>query len=430
VTINIKLLLGKNKLIILLVLVSIFILGYPLIFFGIDRSFFYNIDPDVVYVTNAILYAKYAIINYIDHPGTPTIILIHYLFIPLRLLAKYIFHQGFIQWSFDNFVILFYYVRIFLLFLSGVSLWIFLKLIKEVSKSQLITVLVFLLTFSFSSLTFAIVIAPEILSFFLTVIWLAIFSKFTKTNKYRFNAILTFISGLAFANKFTSAFLVIISIFLPLFIRKLKINQKLTMIEANIAIALQSFIFGIWPVMNHFQGIIDWGTSLFSHTGMHGTGATTAFGLSAYLISATTLVKLNPYLVVFVLATLILGVVLVIRKKIKPLDPLIFLMSVSVIGIVVFAKYPMIHYSYVNILIITYCAAYFLSKIKTIWIRILLPILLLLFISSADGYISSASNKLQIKPTDSVYQILEKWTPFWAADVYREQLDANKNAKP
>jgi len=202
------------------------------------------------------------------------------------------------------------------------------------------------------------------------------------------------------------------------------------MIEANIAISLQSFIFGIWPVMNHFQGIVDWGTSLFNHTGMHGTGTTALINLSAYLVSATTLIKLKPALFIFVLATLILGVSLAIRRKIKATDPLMFLVSVSVVGIIIFAKYPMIHYNYVNILIIIYCAAHFLSKIKTIWIRVLMPILLLLFLGSVDGYISSASNKLKMEQSNNVYQILEKWTPFWSADVYREQLNANKAVKP
>jgi hypothetical protein len=353
-----------NELIVFLTLITFVILGYPLFRFGIDKSFFYSLDPDVVYVTNAILYTKYAVISYADHPGTPTIMLINYLFFPLRLIAKYILHQKFIQWSFDNYAFLTYYLRIFELFIFSTATFIFLKVTAKISKSVSILIFAWIAMLSLTGISWAISIAPENLSLFLTSLWLLVFVNFLKQRKYRLNIILMVISGFAAANKFTSIFLLVPSLFLPLFIERFKIGQKLMTFLSNILVFGLAFYLGIRPAMNQLGYLKFWVVSLFTHAGDHGTGALSVFDITTYSGSAIALIKGYPIVFIFICFTLVLGALLIIKKKINVTNPVVFLAFTSAAGIAVFAKYPLIHYDYVNILLITFCLVFFLSKAK------------------------------------------------------------------
>jgi len=157
----------RNRLILLLTVTAFLILGSPLFISGIQKTTFYGIDPDIVYLTNALLYTKYNIISYIDHPGTPTILLLSYLFIPLRILAKFALHKDFIQWSFDNYSFLTYYIRIFMLITFSTALYMFIRLVRSFARHIIYIILSFLLFFSFTGATLAISIVPENISLFL-----------------------------------------------------------------------------------------------------------------------------------------------------------------------------------------------------------------------------------------------------------------------
>lgn len=420
----------SNKLILLLVLIAFLILGYPLFLFGVGKSFFFHLDPDIVYTTNALLYTKFRIISYIDHPGTPTIVYLSYLFIPFRLMAKYLAHQNFSDWSFNNFAFLVYYLRIFQLVLSGFSLFVFLKLIKNITNSKMFVVLGFCLAFSLAGFTSALSVAPEGFSLLLAAIWLTVFVKFAKTEKYFPCAILAAISGFAFANKFTNLFLVLISVFLPVFVKRYNLGKKIVMIEANAAIAIQAFLLGILPVINKLPSIINWGVGLFNHAGKYGYGTAAVFDQVTYLNSLSTLISGQPITYIFILLTFLLEVYLLLKKKLKVTDPVAFLGLTAFLGILVFSKYPAIHYNYINILLMVFSLVYFLTKVKIIWVKILIPVMAVVFAITSYKYIAENSAKLSGTGNGSVVEQLEAWTPTWSSDLFREQLDAAKVRKP
>ena len=420
----------KKKYLILLLVIPVFlILGFPLFIYGIDRTFFYSTDPDVVYITNALLYTKYAIISYADHPGTPTITLLYYLFFPLRLIAKYILHMGFIQWSFDNYAVLTYYTRFFELFLTSAGLFIYLNVIKKISNSTRIIMFAAFSVFSFAGLTFATRIVPENLSFFLTSIWLLVFLRFIQKRNYFLNSVLVFIAAFTVANKFTALFLLIPSLFLSIFVRGLEVDQKFVRMQMNILIAGLAFYFGILPASNMFTFIKNWAVLLFSRAGSHGTGAVSTLDWGTYSASAAVLVKAQPAAFIFICLTVVLGVYLLINRKLKFSNPIIFLALTSLAGILVFAKYPVIHYNYVNVLLIIFCASYFLTKVKVSVVKLLLPIMIVLFMITGYKYVITASRDLREKTMESEYSILKAWSP-WAADIFGEQLDALNSTKP
>jgi hypothetical protein len=416
---------NKKFIIPLLVILAFIILGIPLFIYGVDRSFFYSIDPDIVYVTNALLYTKYAIIDYADHPGTPTIMILYYLYFPLRIMAKYWLHVGFIQWSFDNFAFLMFYSRIFELLISCSSLLIFLKAVSKVAKSNFLIIIAWISIFIFLGFDSGIRVIPENFSFFLTAIWLLLFLKFVEKRSYIFNALMVFIAGFAVANKFTSLFLLVPSIFLPIFINKLKLDQLYARIQINIFIAGFAFYIGILPALERLPWITSFATSLFSHAGAHGTGTSAVFDLPAYSTSITSLITGHPIAFIYIFLSSVLAMYLLIKKKIKIKDPVFFVFITTLIGIFVFAKYPAIHYLFINFILVVFCTIYFLTKIKQYLLKYILVALSAVFLALFNPltFINNIS-QLPANQTETVYSTLKKWTPFWASDIFGEQFKA------
>lgn len=421
----------NNKLILFLAIVTFVVLGYPLFISGIEKSFYMSTDPDIVYVTNALLYTKSAVITYTDHPGTPTIMLLYYLFVPFRLIAKYILHQGFIQWSFDNYAFLTYCVRLFQLALYSLSVLLFLKLIQKISKSVYLNIFAWMAVLSFAGSNYALFIAPENFSFFLTAIWLTLFLKFVKKPSYFLSILLAIISGFALANKFTCLFLLIPSLAMVFYIRDMKTIKKFAGFSFNFLISGLLFYVGILPAIIRFDYIAQWVRSLFYHAGRYGTGKFAIFDWTAYFVSVSSLIRGNWVLTLFVCITVVLAIYLLIKKKLKITNPVIFLFITTVVGIAAFAKYPIIHYNYVNIILLVFCVIFFLSKVKLSLVKILLPFMIIVFILNMRGYEKGIPKGLEERNPQSINSILNIWTTsYWSGNLFREELDTLGFTKP
>lgn len=420
----------SNRAVWVLVLFTIFILGLPLFYFGIEKSVFISVDPDIVYITNALLYTKYAIISYADHPGTPTIMLLYLFFFPFRIYSKYFAHVNFIQWAFDNYALLTYFSRILMLCVYSLGIFIFLSAIQRLSKSFYLLILSWMLILTFVGSHLAIFIVPENLSLLLAAIWISFFLKFTKSPSYLLNMLLIFIAGFTLANKFTSLFLVIPSVFLPLFIDRVKFGKKIVMVIIVILTGGLSFYFGILPAIGRFGYIKYWVQALFFHSGGHGTGNLSVFDWVTYSQSFLSLVKGNWELTIYIIATLIIGGWLLAKNKLKVTNPVYFLMLTSLIGLLTFAKYPIIHYNFINIFLLLFCNVYFLTKLPPKFTNISLMAISIVFLFNVTGNLKESFNHLSKKSTESTASILSAWTPFWSSDVFREQLDAKGFKKP
>ena len=116
---------------ILLTLAIGFFVLTPFLKFGTDGVFF-SIDPDVVYVSNALSNIKYSVIGFYDHPGIPASSLLTLFLLPFRFYAKFISHENFFQFFVNNYSYEFVYLRvlqdlvfslgIFILFLSTLKI--------------------------------------------------------------------------------------------------------------------------------------------------------------------------------------------------------------------------------------------------------------------------------------------------------------------
>lgn len=419
----------NNKFILILILITFVVCGFPLLLYGAKSTFFLSIDPDIVYITNALLYTKYAIISYADHPGTPSIMLLYYLFFPLRLYAKYLLHTGFIQWSFDNFGILTYLCRFFELAVFCSSLFIFLKSISTFVKSNLLIIFAWVSVFVLLGFDWGVRVVPENFSFLLTSIWLLLFTAFIKSRSYVLNIFLVILSGFVVANKLTGIFLAVCAITLPLFGKKLKLDQKFFKLETNIVLFLGSFYFGILPAIRHFTYIKNWTRSLFEHAGTHATGVAAVFDWSSYSGSAISLLTSHPFVFTYIGLSIVLIIWLLVKKKIHLNDPILYIFFITFLGILVFAKYPIIHYLFVNSILMIFCTTYFLTKINVKFLKYIIGILMIVTVMNFFSYTNNVSNQLEKFSNESIYPTIKSWTPFWASDIFKEQIEASSSAK-
>jgi cell division protein FtsW (lipid II flippase) len=148
------------------------------------------------------------------------------------------------------------------------------------------------------------------------------------------------------------------------------------------------------------------------------------------MISLRNLIFENPSLAVFIILTIVLAIFLVIKKKMKLHDLIVLLTLIAILGILVFAKYPVIHYNYINIFLLIYCFIYFLSKINYIWSKLSMLIIGVIFLVSVYSSLTSVIYNSPQKAPGGVNAVLEQWTPFWSADIFREQLNNINSTKP
>lgn len=404
-------------------------MALPLFIFGVHKSFYVNPDPDIVYATNAVLFLKSGIIGYADHPGTPQILLASLLSLPLKFISTVILHQNFTQWTFNNFEIYMFYLRVFELIISGLSLFILLKLINSLNNSKLFAFMFFLLFFLAGIYTWTTYVAPEALLMLFSAVWLNYLFIFIDKPTLRNSLILSGLSGIAFANKFTGVVLIICTIVAI----AIAGNKKLKEIIINIFVFISAFIIGIIPVFSKFAQIYDWGLSLLIHPGIYGQGPQTLFNADMYMSSLSTLIRNYPSVFLIIILGIILSIINFKNRKSNKDRIILSLLIISSVIFFIFSKYPKIHYNFSNLLLISFSVSYFLSKMNKIWRAALIPVFTVMFIWTLFINITVLRNtRIVAGGEDNGYMhyALKEWTPFWSGNVYKELIEEGNENSP
>lgn len=398
-------------------------MSLPLGIFGVHKSFYINPDPDLVYITNAVLFLKNGTIAYIDHPGTPTIFLISLLAFPVKVATSVFWHQDFTTWSFNNYEVLSFYLRVFQLTASGAALFLFLKLTNKLTSSKVSVLFAFLLYFASGIFSWSTYVAPEPILLFITVVWLYFAYRYIDAPNFTNSLILSGLSGIAFANKFTALVLPLGTLFLFLVFSKK--GEKLKNIITGILAFLNVFILSILPVLPKLKSILVWAKNLFIHSGPYGQGPAGIFQIQTYTRSLFTLVKTYPAVFIIILVGIIVAIKF-FRKTASKKDLLFSILFLTSFAIfLIFCKYPKVHYNYVNLLIIIFCISYWVPKLKDIWVKILTPIFIFMFMATLFLNTKDLLNKRIIagdKENSYMHQALETWTPSWSGNVYEDQI--------
>lgn len=371
----------------------------PLKINGRQASFF-SLDPDAMYVGNVLSYFKDQKIFYIDHPGTPAIILLSFAIVPLKIYAHLTSHQQFIYWVIEHPDILYFYLRIAQGVVASSALFIYLSVIYKVTKSLSAQVVAWAAIFSFSFFPYLFsIISGEATNFLIISIWLIFLTFLVQTNQPKYTVILSFISGLALANRLTNLFIVLTSLGLIVVVPKISVVKKLKVFFQCLFVAVISFFIGTWPIRHRYGDLFAWIKRLAVTSKIHGGGNITFFEPSTYGQSALSLIsrEFYPSLLLGLFIILLLYQILVKKRRIHSF--VLFILTILTLGTLVFAKYPLTHYQLSHYLIFIYLISILLSQYYR---HLILPISFFLLFIVVPKTIESYNKEIGMLINDSL----------------------------
>jgi len=386
----------KTILILVFSFLTFFVTAYPIIKSGSSATL-YTIDPDVHYLSNSFSFIKSGQIQYNGHPGTPTIMLYSYVLFPLRVYAKLITKIPFSLWVFQNTELTYHYIRVFQSLLLSVSMGIFLLSISKMTRSMASIIFAWAALFVYSTIPqMGSSIVPETTSFFIISVWFLIFSTSIKNISVSTQSLLSIISGVALANKFSNITLVLSTFALVLLIPKLNFKQQASKLFKSVFIVISTFVVCTWPIRATYSNMFRWVSVLASTTGTHGGGKKAIFDAQSYLASASSLIHNEIWPVSIMVITILVLIILLTTHRVKIKNPLIIITFSALAGTIIFAKFPLNHYQLVNYLSLVFVASVVLTHLPSL-LALSLPLLLLpaVFTNLTDYHlsISQAMNK-------------------------------------
>ncbi|MCJ7805544.1 hypothetical protein MUP46_02780 [Patescibacteria group bacterium] len=358
-----------------------FLLAASILFRIGPASTFYTIDPDVPYLSNSLLYVSAKRIVFYVHPGTPTILLFSYVLLPLGLYTHFILGVHFIAWVFENVQYIYHLIRYFQAFLLSLSVGIFLLSIFKSTKSKIAIILAWLSLYIFSQFPyFGTSLVPETLSFFLVSLWLLIFSFFVESRSPITLIFMSFLAGIALANKFTNFPVTFITIALVFTLNGLKNKQKIYNLIFSGFVIAAGFLISTWPIRHTYPQLLKWVTTLASTTGIQGGGKKALFDLGSYLISIKSLISREKFPFLLIIVSVLAVGVRIATGKLKIISPLVMTAIGTVISLAIFSKYPLNYYQLANYVLAVYMACVVLNKlpnvIKVAFAIVLIPVVL------------------------------------------------------
>ena len=320
-------------------------------------NIFYNIDPKTSYIGNAIQFLETGKMAYYGHPGTPAILIISALLLPIKLLYSS-FHWNFPLWVVANYNFIFWLGRsfFFLFFISGYFL-IHLIIYKKF-RSVLVNLFLFSLFFldpSFQGISTRI--AGEPLSFFIFAPWLYLFLTYLKYKNINNLYALAFLSGLLVANKFVYIFFPVSVLILIFFHQQGLLNNKINLLLKGAGNFFAGFFISTLPIWVNYKKIFQWLFGLLTRTGTYGEGKAGFIDPKLFINAAGYWYNQRLGLAILLALTLIGILVMKTRKEWK------IITMVGLIGFVTFLKYPVARYQTGNLLILFTSAVYLFSKL-------------------------------------------------------------------
>lgn len=339
---------------------------YPATIYGLKTSLF-SFEPDVPYVANAMSYIYTNTIQYSAHPATPSIVLMSYTLLPLRMYSKMIAQVPFYVWTINNQNFLFLYERYYVAILFFLSNFIFIFSLYSYTKQYKLALMGWLGLWAYTNTPYlGIIIQSEPLTFLIVSIWLFFLLRFSKNKSIYDYVLLCLISGIAIANKLPNLFFVFSSLSLSFFLN-VNLRKKLIISIAGFLISVMSFIFFTWPIRTQYSNLWLWIVHLSTHSGIHGRGGVEIFNLNSQFVNLSTLFSLEKYAFYIIFAIILLWVLFFIKTKfVNWLNPYTLVTIWMIFGILVFSKFPLSHYSQFHFLVILFLGIYLLKEVKLI----------------------------------------------------------------
>jgi len=357
---------------------------------------YFVIDPAAMYLGNALSFIKAHQISYIDHPGTPAIVLISTYLLPIRLISKFYFHQNSLIWIFSHLDLVYLYCRIFQAAIAAVGVTIIMRTVYRVTTSSAAAMLVWVLIISYSTYLYtSIDISAEALSIFLVAISLRILVSFMFKPDPMLLCGYGFICGLALANRFTTLGYLLAVGGLTVFIPQVTKFQKILNGFMAVVFVCGGFVLGTWPIRFGYVRMANWIWQLLTHPGLHGNGDRTIFDLYQYRDSLLTLFRSDP----LVVSIILIGIVTILKVKLGKVSRINLGMSLGIFLVcyLLFSKYPLPHYQVPNVIALITFSIILLAKTNK-WIT---TVFLLVALVVAPGRINLFWRNIQTEWADT-----------------------------
>jgi hypothetical protein len=390
----------RNKLFIVFLLGAVYLAFGIFLYVRCGRGMTYvSIDPEVIYISNALRFIKEGQIGYLDHPGTASIVALSVFYSPVRLFTKLVIHQNFIIWSMYNFDFLFMYSRIVSLLLASVGMFIFLYSVYLLSKSAFTVIVSFLSFFGLRAIyCLQYGVSAEPMSFILAATWLLLVTLYLKNKRYLWLPVIFFVSGFAFGNRATSALLIPASFFLVVLDSKRSLVSRMSSVFSLLGMTILGFVFSLWPVRLNIPEIIMGVFSFATHSEVHLGGTFSFLDWRTILASVHGFMNLpRPTFLILVLGWLFVATILVKGMKDYKSLSLATIGAVMMVGVISYAKFPLVHYQMVNFMVLMYIFSYFVDKVPvTVKFALILVTLVVFAVNTRKFYIdfSSEANRL------------------------------------
>lgn len=357
------------------------------------KGVFFSIDADTHYIGNSLSFIKMNQIQYTNHPATPSILLYAYLLTPLRLVSKFIYNTNFILWSVQHLDLIYFYLRIFQSIIFGGGIILLLASVYQITKSIKTIIFSYSALFSFQFFPYlGVCIRSETTSFVIISLWLIIFTRFIRFKSIKYIPLLSIVSALAVANKFTNIFYFIASISLVTTIAKIGIKKKLYLFFSQLIIGVMTFFVFTWPIRTKYYLVFNLVRDLFTHTDLMGYGKLAIFDLSSYTNSVISQVKQEFWASIIFIIVLITFIYRYFIRKYK-IDPAITIAAgIISFGIFVFAKYPWSYYQTSNFLMVVFIGSIIFSRMPKFLSWLVIIFLTFITISNFRTYFYRISN--------------------------------------
>jgi hypothetical protein len=348
---------------------------------------FFEIDPDVVYVSEAISFLNLRGIHYSDHPGTPAILLLSLITSPIYFFTK-LKREPAIDWIFQNFDFVVHWARFFgiLICSSGITLWTL--AFYRITKNFGITLLFFSFIVIYPKrLNMELNLNNEIFGIFFSGIWFFAYSNYFRDTSIRGLFLLSILSGVVIAVKFTYFAIVGATLIIILLdVKRFTLGKRQSFKNIGICISMIIFAFfaSIIPVWYKLPSLYSWVIALATHDDMYGSGKEVFFSTKNFITLKQFLITHSIISIsISVLTTLVL--IAYLLKKISKTSMLIVV--ATWIPFLIFSKFGQLRYEMINFFIIiafSLIATNQLFANSNRWVKSLTPILISLFILNYD----------------------------------------------
>lgn len=368
---------------------SISIIPFLVVFWGIflytffDPFFSKSVDPEFPYLVNGLNCAilKFNYIGHFDHPGTPfqifigIVIRITYLFSGKGDIAHDVFARpDYYLNAISNSMLL---IQAILIFAVGVV-----GLRRSIPFWQ-IAILQASCFFSSDLIWFFARVNPDRFFMIVGLIYILIYLQHGYENHSPRKFALW--SGIVMALGFATKFNFLPLLFLPLLFIGTNKNRLI-----YIGSGIVSFFIFIAPVITKFDDFYRFITKIFKHDGLYGGGDSKVLNLQKMMDSLTEIIRLNPGLILFFIALIVL-IGIAIKKRKEGMKDFAWIFTgflfIFILQIIMVSKHfknyymapSFVFYGFMFFAISLFLSKIIANKIKLVLASTLLPLLFIVF---------------------------------------------------